>query len=131
MDSLEIHLSPDQFHHHGRCALSSEDFIVELFCYDTGVPAVRLKNSRGFLEVLPYCGQMIWSARFDGVNLTMGSPFRAPRPTQDLLATYGCFLYHSGILRNGNRQAFIISILCRVVDIQRIMIFELKAPFVE
>ena len=102
MDSLEIHLSPDQFHHHGRCALSSEDFIVELFCYDTGVPAVRLKNSRGFLEVLPYCGQMIWSARFDGVNLTMGSPFRAPRPTQDLLATYGCFLYHSGILRNGN-----------------------------
>ncbi|MFM0614992.1 DUF4432 family protein [Paraburkholderia nemoris] len=102
MHPFEIHLSPDQFNDRGRCVVSSGVFNVELFRYDTGVPAVRLKNSRGSLEVLPYCGQMIWSARFDGVDLTMVSPFRAPRPTQDLLATYGCFLYHSGILRNGN-----------------------------
>ncbi|MGX7000376.1 DUF4432 family protein [Caballeronia sp. KNU42] len=102
MHSFEIHLSPDQFDVSGRCVVSSDMFNVELFRYHTGVPAVRLKNNRGALEVLPYCGQMIWSATFDGVNLTMGSPFRAPRPTQDLLATYGCFLYHSGILRNGN-----------------------------
>lgn len=102
MHTFEIHLSPDQFGGPGRRVVSSDIFEVELFHYETGVAGVRLKNNRGFLEVLPYCGQMVWSAQFDGVNLTMGSPFRAPRPTQDLLATYGCFLYHSGILRNGN-----------------------------
>ncbi|MCY0385860.1 DUF4432 family protein [Robbsia sp. Bb-Pol-6] len=102
MHSFDVSLSPDQFGATRRCLIDSDVFGVELFRYATGVPAVRLKNARGFLEVLPYCGQMIWSARFDGVDLAMGSPFRAPRPTRDLLATYGCFLYHSGILRNGN-----------------------------
>lgn len=102
MHSFEVHLSPDQFGVVGRSVISSGLFDVELFRYDTGVAAVRLKNSRGVLEVLPYCGQMIWRAQFDGVNLSMGSPFRAPRLTRDLLDTYGCFLYHSGILRNGN-----------------------------
>lgn len=75
---------------------------AELFVYDSGIEAIRIKNRRGHLVVLPYYGQMIWQAMFDGVDLTLSSMFRAPRPATDIVGTYGCFMYHSGLLRNGN-----------------------------
>jgi len=102
MNPTEIHLRPSDFRSRPHTLLKTEGLSAELFTFDTGVPAVRLRNRRGELVLLPYLGQMIWSAQFDGVNLTMGSPFQAPRPSSDLLGTYGCFLYHSGLLRNGN-----------------------------
>lgn len=75
---------------------------AEVFLYETGIEAIRIKNRRGYLVVLPYYGQMIWQAMFDGVDLTMSSMFKAPRPATDIVGTYGCFMYHSGLLRNGN-----------------------------
>jgi len=78
---------------------------AELFRYDTGIEAIRMKNRRGHLVVLPYYGQMIWQAVFDGVDLAMSSMFAAPRPATDIVGTYGCFMYHSGLLRNGNPGA--------------------------
>ncbi|WP_082875156.1 aldose 1-epimerase family protein [Pantoea sp. OXWO6B1] len=78
---------------------------AELFIYESGIEAVRLKNARGYLVVLPYYGQMIWQAMFDGVDLTMQSRFTEPRPASDIVGTYGCFMYHSGLLRNGNPTA--------------------------
>lgn len=72
-----------------------------LLRYPTGVEAVRLANARGALVVLPFLGQMIWSAAFDGVDLTMQSIFRAPRRVRTIAETYGCFAFHSGLLRNG------------------------------
>jgi hypothetical protein len=102
MNPTEIHLRKSDFTRGAHTLLDSQGLSVELFTFDTGVEAVRLRNLRGELVVLPYLGQMIWSARFDGVNLAMGSPFQAPRQRSDLLGTYGCFLYHSGLLRNGN-----------------------------
>lgn len=75
---------------------------AELFTYDSGIEAIRMKNRRGHLVVLPYYGQMIWQAVFDGVDLTMSSMFKEPRPASDIVGTYGCFMYHSGLLRNGN-----------------------------
>ncbi len=74
---------------------------ASLFRYDTGVEAVRIANSRGVVVVLPYLGQMIWSAAFDGVELAMQSMFRQPRPAKTIVETYGCLAYHAGILRNG------------------------------
>jgi hypothetical protein len=71
------------------------------FRYDSGVKAVRLANSRGALILLPYQGQQIWSARFDGRELTMQSMFDQPNPTQDLLATLGAFLFHCGATATG------------------------------
>lgn len=78
---------------------------AELFTYDSGIEAIRISNRRGHLIVLPYYGQMIWQAVFDGVDLGMSSMFKAPRPASDIVGTYGCFMYHSGLLRNGNPGA--------------------------
>lgn len=80
----------------------SEGCRAVLFTYDSGIEAIRLENRRGHLIILPYYGQMIWQAVFDGVDLTMESRFTAPRQADDIVGTYGCFMYHSGLLRNGN-----------------------------
>ena len=71
------------------------------FRYDSGVEALRLSHARGHAIVLPYLGQMVWSAEFDGVGLAMKSMFAEPRPVNSIVETYGCLAYHSGILRNG------------------------------
>lgn len=82
-----------------------EGCAAELFRFNTGIEGIRLVNQRGSLVLLPYYGQMIWRATFDGVDLTMANPFSAPRPAQDIVGTYGCFMYHSGLLSNGNPGA--------------------------
>lgn len=46
-------------------------------------------------------GQMIWDAQFDGHDLTMRNMFRQPKPAAEVVATYGCFAFHSGLLANG------------------------------
>ena len=74
---------------------------AHVFRYDTGVEALRLRNPRGEAVVLPFMGQMLWSAAFDGVELAMRSMFKAPRPVATIVETYGCLAYHSGLLRNG------------------------------
>ena len=74
---------------------------AHVFRYDTGVEAIRLRNPRGEAVVLPFLGQMLWSAAFDGVPLGMRSMFAAPRPVATIIETYGCLAYHSGLLRNG------------------------------
>ena len=84
-----------------RTVLACGELSAALFRYSTGVEALRLRNARGELVVLPWMGGMIWSARFDGVDLTMRSQFATPRPTGAIAGTYGCFAFHSGLLRNG------------------------------
>jgi hypothetical protein len=74
---------------------------AHVFRYDTGVEAIRLRNPRGQAVVLPFMGQMLWSASFDGVELAMRSMFAEPRPASIIVETYGCLAYHSGLLRNG------------------------------
>ena len=74
---------------------------ASLFRYETGIEAVRLKNERGYLVILPFMGQMIWDAVFDGVDLTMENMFSMPRPANVIVETYGCFAFHSGLLTNG------------------------------
>lgn len=81
--------------------LAAGELSASLFRYHTGIPALRLRNSRGEVIILPWMGGMIWSARFDGVELGMTSGFDAPRPATSIAETYGCFAFHSGLLRNG------------------------------
>jgi len=71
------------------------------FRYDSGIEALRLSNARGHLVVLPFYGQMVWDAEFDGVDLTMKNMFSMPRQADAIVGTYGCFAFHSGLLRNG------------------------------
>ncbi|MBK1665306.1 DUF4432 domain-containing protein [Rhodospirillum rubrum] len=84
-----------------RPVVSFAGMTASLFRYDSGIEAIRLTNARGHLVVLPFFGQMIWDAVFDGVDLTMTNMFPQPRPARDIVGTYGCFAFHSGLLRNG------------------------------
>ncbi|MDH0745453.1 aldose 1-epimerase family protein [Pseudomonas sp. GD03842] len=99
--STIISLYPELFSGVEKTLLASADFRVLIWTYPSGVKALALENNRGRVVVLPYQGQMIWSAVFDGCDLTMRNMFDQPRPTPTVIGTYGCFMFHSGLLRNG------------------------------
>lgn len=84
-----------------KTLLENADFTVTAFRYASGVEGLKIKNSRGHLVILPWLGQMIWEAHFDGHDLTMRNMFRQPKPATEVVATYGCFAFHSGLLANG------------------------------
>lgn len=96
-----FHLSPDCFHDKENILLESTPFVVSAFRYPSGVSALRLRNERGYLVMLPFQGQQIWSAEFDGRDLTMKSMFSAPRMTRNYLENYGGFLLHCGATAMG------------------------------
>ncbi|MEG8232600.1 aldose 1-epimerase family protein [Pseudomonas orientalis] len=99
--NTRIALYPAVFAEQERILLQSSAFKVSAWAYPSGVLAVSLNNSRGRLVILPFQGQMIWSAVFDGCDLTMSNLFEQPRPSPTVIDTYGCFMFHSGLLRNG------------------------------
>lgn len=101
MNPTRVALCPAQFAGAEKLLLESADFRVSAWTYPSGVLALALENQRGRLVVLPYQGQMIWSAVFDGCDLTMRNMFSQPRPSPTVIGTYGCFMFHSGLLRNG------------------------------
>jgi hypothetical protein len=84
-----------------RTLLVNDDFTVTAFRYASGVEGLRIENARGHLVILPWLGQMIWDAEFDGRDLTMRNMFSEPKPATEVVATYGCFAFHSGLLANG------------------------------
>ena len=84
-----------------RPVLEADGLSAALFRYPSGIAGLRLRNRRGALVILPWFGQMIWDARFDGVELAMRSGFDMPLPADTVAGTYGCFAFHSGLLRNG------------------------------
>ena len=100
-DAAEFSLMRGFFSEKERRTLAYAGLEASVFRYDTGIEAIRLSNSRGHLVVLPYMGQIVWSALFDGVQLAMDSMFEAPRPAKTIVETYGCLAYHAGLLRNG------------------------------
>ena len=74
---------------------------VSTFRYATGIAALRIRTPRAELIVLPFKGQQIWRATFDGVDVTMGSMFPEPVDTRTYLETYGAFLLHCGLTAIG------------------------------
>ena len=101
MEEVRVSLARSGFGEKEREAVAAGGLTASLFRYDTGVEAIRLSNSRGNVVILPYMGQMVWSATFDGVEIAMQSMFAAPRPAKTIVETYGCLAYHCGILRSG------------------------------
>lgn len=75
----------------------SDAFTVSTFRFESGVAGLRVANDRGEIVVLPFQGQQIWRARFDGRELTMRSMFDEPVETRAYLETYGGFLIHCGL----------------------------------
>jgi hypothetical protein len=96
-----IRLNRSFFSETERELFSFGDLSAILFTYPTGVHGVRLKNRTGALEILPFKGQQIWDATFNGRKLTMRSMFLNPKNVDFFLHTYGCFMMHCGALRMG------------------------------
>ena len=99
--ATEIRLERAYFTEAERVVLRHSGLTATLFRYATGVEAIRIGHARGHVIVLPYQGQIVWRANFDGVELAMRSMFDAPRPANTIIETYGALLYHAGMLRNG------------------------------
>jgi hypothetical protein len=95
-----VHLSQAQFGR-ARPLIEHGPLSAATFRFDSGVCALELSNDRGQLVMLPFQGQQIWDATFDGRALTMGSMFEQPQPTRDYLQTYGAFLLHCGVTAMG------------------------------
>ena len=78
------------------------EFCVSTFRYASGIEALRVRNSRGEIIILPFKGPQIWRACFDGRDLTMKSMFDAPVDTMVYLQNYGAFLIHCGLAGLGD-----------------------------
>lgn len=96
-----IYLDPLLFANNPKTLLVNKGFNIQVWQYASGVKALEIQNTRGSLIILPFMGQMIWRATFDGIDLTMKSYFEEPKPANVITETYGCFFFHSGLLANG------------------------------
>ncbi len=96
-----VHLHPACFTSCEQPVLSFAGLTASAFTYPGGVAGLRLRNDRGAIVVLPFQGQQIWDATFDGRTLTMKSMFDQPHSTREYLATYGAFLLHCGVTAMG------------------------------
>jgi hypothetical protein len=101
MSEATIHLSSDFFTGSEKPLVEYGALSATIFRFDSGVCGLRLKNEQGQLVLLPFQGQQIWSAGFDGRDLTMRSMFRQPYPTREFLHTFGGFLQHCGVTGAG------------------------------
>lgn len=125
--STQIHLSRSMFMELPRILLENEHFSATAFRYASGIEALKLQNARGYAIVLPFYGHMIWDAEFDGHSLTMSSPFTEPKPGGNIIDTYGCFAFHSGLLSNGcpaedDRHPLHGEMACAQMDSARLVI---------
>lgn len=101
MKKTLFHLQPSMFSDREHVLVETDQFRASGFRYDSGVCALRMTTDRGELVMLPFQGQQIWSAHFDGRELTMKSMFEEPRNTRTYLETYGGFLLHCGATAMG------------------------------
>jgi hypothetical protein len=76
-------------------------FAITTYRYESGIAALKVKNRRGEIIVLPFNGHQIWRAAFDGRDLTMKSMFDEPVANVPYLETYGAFFIHCGATRIG------------------------------
>lgn len=101
MTEITLPLERRDFGPAPRLVAQSAGLSVRAFAYPSGVEALRIENRRGHVILLPFLGQMVWEAVFDGQNLGMGHGFPYPRRGRSILETYGALAYHAGLLRNG------------------------------
>ena len=99
--AVRIDIHPSWFSEKESQIAQCGELKVSGFCYDSGVAALRIVNDRGEIIVLPFHGQQIWRAKFDGRDLTMQSYFDEPVNTQTYLENYGAFFIHCGVTAIG------------------------------
>jgi len=94
--SVRIDLASVNFGEKERPLAEAAGFSLSTFRYDSGIAALRVRNRRGEIIVLPFKGHQIWRCIFDGRDLTMKSMFDEPVPDVPYLETYGAFFIHCG-----------------------------------
>ena len=94
---MRIELYDQMFNEKERTLCEFDTFSITTFRYESGVAALRIINARGEIIVLPFQGQQVWRAKFDGRELTMRSMFDEPISTREYLENYGAFIIHCGI----------------------------------
>jgi hypothetical protein len=104
-DHIEINLNAIRFADQPAIILQAGCMTVHAFRYSTGIEAVTVTTPRGEITVLPFKGQQIWRAAFDGRQLAMRSMFDEPQAATDYLSSYGAFLIHCGISAMGGPSA--------------------------
>ena len=99
----KIYLYEELFERTPKTVFESDSFSAEIFKYSTGVPAVTIENSKGYITSLPFMGQMIWDVEFLGRNMVMKSIYDEPEVCYETYGeSYGCFLMHCGLTAMGN-----------------------------
>jgi len=98
---MEILLKKEFFFLRKEWFVRGNNLEAMLIKYDSGICGVKLSNKYGYITVLPFNGQMIWDAVFNGRTLKMKTPFEQPKDVVSFLDTYGCYLMHCGALRMG------------------------------
>ncbi len=96
-ETNKIYLFPHLFLQHEIEFLSASNMKALVFRYPSGVCAVRIINKRGEIVVLPFHGQQVWDAQFDGRRIKMETAVKEPKDTQDFLSNMGGFLFHCGM----------------------------------
>jgi len=100
--TARINLYSYQFKADEKEIASIGEMRVTGFRYQSGVAALRIQNSRGEIIVLPFHGQKIWDAVFDGRRIKMQTAVTEPKDTQDFLLNMGGFLFHCGMSAMGS-----------------------------
>ena len=97
----ELYLFKESFSQTERVLLCNDEFTVLSFKYESGIEAIKISNQKGFIVVLPFYGQIIWDVEFNNHSLKMKNMFSEPKFGNSIVDTYGCFAFHSGLIRNG------------------------------
>jgi hypothetical protein len=101
MSETRLYLSPSFFSEREQVLVEHGPLTATGFRFPSGVVGLRIANERGELVMLPFQGQQIWQAAFNGRDLTMKSMFEQPHPTRTYLENYGGFLLHCGFTAMG------------------------------
>jgi len=100
--AVRLELYRSHFEETERQLVEIGELCVSTFRYASGIEALRVRNARGEVIILPFKGQQIWRASFDGRDLTMKSMFDEPVDTMVYLQNYGAFLLHCGLTGLGD-----------------------------
>ncbi len=98
---IQVYLTKADFKECERTVAKTNGLHVTTSLYKTNIESLKIHNSKGYVEVLPYMGQIIWDLNFNNTCLKLHNIFDMPREANTIIDTYGCFAFHSGLLANG------------------------------
>ena len=92
MEFTRVNFRPSFFGDRPLVLLEDGELKATAFCYESGVCGLKIENEHCSMVVLPYMGQQIWFAEFEGRNLTQKSIFDQPLATTKFGDNYGGLL---------------------------------------